>query len=100
MRNGLMGIAVMALALVGTVAGAEERIELKVGQTHVLPTKALKRVAVGDADVVDVKPGGQSEVSLTGREVGSTTLVTWSGDEQKMLTYTVVVTDGGATPTK
>jgi len=100
MRNGLMGIAVMALALVGTAASAEERIELKVGQTHVLSMRALKRIAVGDVEVVDVKPLGHAEVSLTGREAGSTTLVTWSGDEQTMLTYTVVVTDGGATPTK
>ncbi|MCP3102522.1 pilus assembly protein N-terminal domain-containing protein [Myxococcus sp. K15C18031901] len=97
MRNGLMGIAMMALTLVGTVAGADERIQLDVGQTKVLTVKKLKRLAIGDPEVAQVKMGSEAgQVSLTGREAGTTKLITWDENDSLRAFDIVVSQDTGS----
>ena len=92
MRNGLLGMAVMALTLVGTAAGAEERLELKVGEKRVLTVKNLLRVALADPETADVETKGLEQLEVTGKAPGTTKLLTWGRKASERREYTVVVT--------
>src|SRR5215217_2056402 len=95
MRNGLVGLSLMALALVGTSAAAEERIELKAGEQRVLDLQDLTRVALGDPETADVKTLGKGKLEVTGKAAGTTTLLVWKRNGER-LAYSVVVTEGAA----
>ncbi|TQF16479.1 hypothetical protein FJV41_08340 [Myxococcus llanfairpwllgwyngyllgogerychwyrndrobwllllantysiliogogogochensis] len=95
MRNGLVGFTLLALALVGTSAAAEERIELKPGEQRVLDLKDLTRVALGDVNTAEVKTLGKGQLEVTGREAGTTKLLVWKKSGER-LEYSIVVTDGAA----
>ncbi|MCP3102524.1 pilus assembly protein N-terminal domain-containing protein [Myxococcus sp. K15C18031901] len=93
MRNGLLGIAMMALTLVGTAAGAEERIDLEVGQKRVITVEGLSRVAVGDTEKAEARTKGRSQIEIVGKAPGTTLLLTWGKKKEDRKEYTVVVTE-------
>ncbi|NVJ25837.1 MULTISPECIES: pilus assembly protein N-terminal domain-containing protein [Myxococcus] len=95
MRNGLVGLSLMALALVGTSAAAEERIELKAGEQRVLDMEGLSRLALGDPETAEVKTLGKGKIEVTGKVAGTTTMLVWKRNGER-LAYTVVVTEGAA----
>ena len=105
----MMGVlAVTAVAVLGTVAGAEqvapaaaqgspaapsETISVKKGEVYTLGVKDLVRIAVGDPETADVSVDGQKDtvgVRITGRKAGETTLLTWTKDGTRKA-YKVVV---------
>ncbi|MBZ4399225.1 pilus assembly protein N-terminal domain-containing protein [Myxococcus sp. MISCRS1] len=92
MRNALKKLALVALTVVGTTALAEERIELKVGDKHVITVKDLTRVALGNRETAEVKTLGGGKLEITGLEAGTTRLLTWTRGGQQG-DYAVVVTD-------
>ena len=97
----MMGVlAVTAVAVLGTVAGAEqvaptaaqgspaapaETLTVKKGEVYTLAVKHLVRIAVGDPSTADISVGDKTEkdttdVRITGRKPGETTLLTWTKD--------------------
>lgn len=88
-----------ALALAATLsvalAGSEAPIRVSPGTQDVLKVPGVTRVAVGNADVLDVRVTGPNELLLLGKQRGRTSLTLWA--HGKVLSKTVVVDDGGAT---
>jgi|GEM_PF-3575804 len=98
----MMGVlAVTAVAVFGTAAGAEqvapaaaqgspaapsETISLKKGEVYTLQVKDLVRIAVGDPETADISVDDKKDqkdtvgVRITGRKAGETTLLTWTKD--------------------
>lgn len=92
----MMGVlAVTAVAVLGTGAGAEqvapaaaqgspaapaETISLKKGEVYTLQVKDLTRVAVGDPATADISVDDKTGIRITGRKAGETTLLTWTKD--------------------
>jgi hypothetical protein len=95
----MMGVlAVTAVAVLGTAAGAEqvapaaaqgspaaplETLSLKKGEVYTLQVKDLVRIAVGDPETAGVSVDDQKDtvgVRITGRKAGETTLLTWTKD--------------------
>ncbi|MFY0527075.1 pilus assembly protein N-terminal domain-containing protein [Archangium gephyra] len=98
----MMGVlAVTAVAVLGTAAGAEqvapaaaqgspaapaETISVKKGEVYTLEVKDLVRIAVGDPETAGVSVADKAEkkdatgVRITGRKAGETTLLTWTKD--------------------
>jgi len=54
------------------------------GQSHLMATaKTVQRIAVADFSVIDVMQFSPHEVSIIGKQVGSTTLTVWLENEHK-----------------
>lgn len=77
-------------------AGAD--LHLTVGGAKVITVKAPDRVAIGNPEVADVKQIGQDELLLSGKTIGSTTLIIWMENGRKDIS-TVVVTAGKSAQT-
>ncbi|HZI10536.1 MAG TPA: pilus assembly protein N-terminal domain-containing protein [Myxococcus sp.] len=90
----IMGITLFALTLSASLAGAAERLELKVGEQQRITVKELVRIALGNPDYAEVKTLGDNQVEVTGRAAGTTKLIAWNrtGD---MTVYTVEVSEQG-----
>ncbi|OJT25682.1 hypothetical protein BO221_07440 [Archangium sp. Cb G35] len=92
----MMGVlAVTAVAVLGTAAGAEqvapaaahdtpaapaETISLKKGEVHSLEVKNLVRIALGDSSMANVSVDGPTTLRITGSKAGETTLLVWTKD--------------------
>ncbi|KFA91776.1 pilus assembly protein N-terminal domain-containing protein [Archangium violaceum] len=94
----MMGVlAVTAVAVLGTAAGAEqvtpetvqgtptsETIHIKKGEAYTLEVKDLVRLAVGDPETAGISESDKTKkkdttgVLITGLEAGETTLLTWT----------------------
>lgn len=90
----ITGITLFALTLTASLASAEERLELRVGEQQRITVAALTRIALGNPEYAEVKTLGKDQVEVTGRASGSTKLIAWSR-EGDMKVYTVVVTEQG-----
>jgi pilus assembly protein CpaC len=67
------------------IIGAREAIRLTVGQGVILDFPGLKRVAVGDATIADVKVVAERrQVMVTGLKQGVTNLTVWLKDGSKI----------------
>ncbi len=76
-------------------AGAKGPVTLAVrtGQSIVVQTPGLTRVAVGDAKIAGVVPIGTSEIVVNGKISGQTTLFVWTSSERR--DYVIAVTEQG-----
>lgn len=104
-----MGIALVALALVGAPALAEESkpapssgassatteetVVVKKGSHHELRTSGLTRVAIGDPEIAGIDALGEGVLRITGKQAGETSLLVWAGPESKRSGYRIVVID-------
>lgn len=103
-----MGIALVALALVGAPALAEESkpapssgasatteetVVVKKGSHHELRTSGLTRVAIGDPEIAGIDALGEGVLRITGKQAGETGLLVWAGPENKRSGYRIVVID-------
>ena len=108
----MMGVlAVTAVAVLGTAAGAEqvaptaaqgspaapaETLSVKKGEVYTLNVKDLVRLAVGDPAIADVSIADETDkkdttgVRISGRKAGETTLLTWTKDGVRKA-YKIVV---------
>ncbi len=69
----------------------DETVTLSKGGSQELKLKDMKRVAVGDPGVADIKLNGKDTLQLSGLAAGETTLLVWTGDEQQLRVYHLVV---------
>jgi len=83
--------AVTAVAPLGAFADATVPVTLRTGQSVIVPTPRLTRVAVGDGKIAGVLPVGNSEIVINGRAAGRTTLLVWAGGGRR--TFDVIVTE-------
>lgn len=98
MHARLVAVLLTASSLVGLDALGQARIAqaestaivLKVGSKKVLGVPDIARVAVGNPEVADIRVSGSSQIELTGRAEGSTTVHVWSHGGQKV-TWSVTV---------
>jgi Pilus formation protein N terminal region len=67
-------------------------ITLQSGNSVVLQVPNLRRIAVGDGKIAGVVSVGNSQVLISGRVAGQTTVILWSGALDKYV-YKVSVTD-------
>jgi Flp pilus assembly secretin CpaC len=66
-------------------------LNIRTGESTVVPTPHLTRVAVGDGKVAGVLAVGNSEIVVSGRAPGRTTVLVWTGEGRR--TYDVTVTE-------
>jgi Flp pilus assembly secretin CpaC len=75
----------------GAAADTMNTVTLRTGQSTVVATPHLTRVAVGDGKIAGVLAVGNTEIVISGRAAGRTTLLVWSGYGRR--TYDVTVTE-------
>jgi pilus assembly protein CpaC len=73
-------------------AGQPSNISLQSGNSLVVRVPDLRRIAVGDGKIAGVVSVGNSEVLISGRAPGQTTVILWSGSSGQYV-YSVNVTD-------
>jgi pilus assembly protein CpaC len=84
-------VAASIVAPVSSDAAATMPLALRTGQSLVITTPGLSRVAVGDGKVAGVVPIGNSEIVVNGKSAGRTTLFVWSNGARR--TYDVTVSE-------
>lgn len=94
---GWGAIGALWLAAAGTAWAAAD-LTLPVGGAKVVMVKSPDRVAIGNPEVADVKQISSTELLLSGKSVGSTTLIVWGADGKKDIS-TVVITAGKSAQT-
>ncbi len=75
--------------------GQMEEVELLIGDLKVFPVEGLKRVAVGDPDVVDVSIISDKEIMLMAKSEGMTTLLIWDKAGKRSFGIKVAAEDIG-----
>ena len=80
----LSATLLLIVSLIGfapsSYANLAEEISLTIGETHLLPSHSLKRVAVGNGKVVAARRIERDQVMLIGQQQGSTSLHLWFRD--------------------
>ncbi|MGA9520154.1 MAG: pilus assembly protein N-terminal domain-containing protein [Myxococcaceae bacterium] len=66
-------------------------VTVKVGGSKTISVSDVARIAVANPDVADIRVDGGKHVKITGRAPGSTTVLVWMQDGQKV-TWSVTVT--------
>ncbi len=71
----------LVLMLVGAAAADARELTLPVGQQKLIERSApIDQVSVGDPAVADIAVVGEREALITGKAVGTTDLLVWSGE--------------------
>ncbi len=83
--------AVIGITPLGALADATVPVTLRTGQSVVVSTPRLTRVAVGDGKIAGVLPVGNTEIVINGRAAGRTTLLVWAGGGRR--SFDVIVTE-------
>ena len=83
--------AVIAVMPLGAHAEANVPVTLRTGQSVLVATPRLTRVAVGDGKIAGVLAIGNSEIVINGRSAGRTTLLVWMNGSRR--TFDVTVTE-------
>ena len=92
LRSMLALLAVISVTsgpFVAWAQGSMTPISVRTGESTVVATPRLTRVAVGDSKVVGVVAVGNSEIVISGRGAGRTTVLIWSGYGQRSFDVTV-----------
>jgi len=92
------GLAVAGVCLAAGAVWAGADIKLTVGGAKVISVKSPDRVAIGNPEVADVKQINREELLLSGKAIGSTTLIIWMTDGRKDVS-TVIVAAGKSAQT-
>ena len=94
MKRAILATAILMVILNGSVlAWAGSDLTLTAGGAKVLGVKSPDKVAIGNPEIADVKQISKDELLLTGKSLGSTTLIIWFPDGHKDIS-TVVVAAG------
>ena len=86
-----LSVTLVTAAPLSAPAEAPAEVRIRTGESAVLATPRLTRVAVGDGKIAGVMAVGNTEIVVSGRSVGRTTLLIWSGGGRR--TYDVQVTE-------
>jgi Flp pilus assembly secretin CpaC len=84
-------VALITLIPLGVRADAPNPFTVRTGQSVIVRTPGLTRVAVGDAKIAGVVAIGNTEIVLNGKTSGRTTLFVWTNTGRH--TYFVTVTE-------
>jgi pilus assembly protein CpaC len=98
MRRWLAIISMISVAILPAASRAGKEIQVMLGAAQVVGVRAPLRVAIGNPEVADVKQISDQELLVTGKTLGSTTLIIWDREGRKD-TSTVLVTAGRAAET-
>ena len=93
LRSSVTAALAAALAVTPLGARAESNVPvtLRTGQSVLVATPRLTRVAVGDGKIAGVLAVGNSEIVINGRSAGRTTLLVWTNGARR--TFDVTVTE-------
>ena len=69
-----------AFALTESTASLQSELTMAVGETHVLPEKDLKRIAVGNGKILSAKRIDRDQILLLAQQPGTTSLHMWFRD--------------------
>ena len=69
-----------AFALTESTASLQSELTMAVGETHVLPEKDLKRIAVGNGKIISAKRIDRDQILLLAQQPGTTSLHMWFRD--------------------
>jgi len=90
----VLAASVIAIFACGSVLAAGEAptpIALRTGQSIVMQTPSVSRVAVGDGKIAGVVPIGNTEIIINGKAAGRTTLFVWTSAGRRQ--FDVLVTE-------
>ncbi len=73
----------------GVSAGTPATVDLRTGESTIVATPHLTRVAVGDGKIAGVMAVGNSEIVISGRSVGRTTLLVWTSAGRRAYDVTI-----------
>jgi pilus assembly protein CpaC len=90
---GVIAFIAISVAPLSALAAPATSILVRTGQSMVMQTPGLLRVAVGDEKIAGIVPIGTSEIVVNGKTSGQTTLFVWSKTGRQ--DYTVTVTEQG-----
>ncbi|MBN2056188.1 pilus assembly protein N-terminal domain-containing protein [bacterium] len=92
-RTLFVSLTLLAVLLGATLAALaqEDAVTILIGEQKSIDVRNVRRVAVGDPNVADVKVISESEMLLTGINTGSTTLTIWDSAGGKSVLRVVVV---------
>jgi Flp pilus assembly secretin CpaC len=96
-----LGVMLLALVLVSPAAQAKEAADaftLKVGETRRVEVGELKRIALGDPSIADVRTAGSHQLELVGVSPGKTTLLVWLASGERKSYLLQVTGEGKAHP--
>jgi Flp pilus assembly secretin CpaC len=95
LRALLAALCVTAVTAAPLTVSAEAptQVKLRTGESTSVMTPRLTRVAVGDGKIAGVMAIGNSEIVISGRSVGRTTLLVWTGTGRR--TYDVTISEQG-----
>jgi Flp pilus assembly secretin CpaC len=85
----LSAVTAVTAAPLASPADTMTPLSLRTGQSTVVATPRLTRVAVGDGKVAGVLAVGNSEIVISGRAAGRTTLLVWTGYGRRSFDVTV-----------
>ena len=93
LRQLLIPLAVICVTAApsGAYADTMTPVTLRTGQSMIVATPHLTRVAVGDGKIAGVLAVGNTEIVISGRAAGRTTLLVWTGYGRR--SYDVTVTE-------
>lgn len=93
----LLSVVLVSWALALSALALDE-VRLNVGNSKLLPLKAVEKLAIGNPEIADVKQLSADEVLLTAKRIGLTTLILYFNDGRKdMLSVTVGASKAGQT---
>jgi pilus assembly protein CpaC len=94
LRASVVLVAVVFVASAARIADAASSVlTVRTGESIVMQTPGLTRVAVGDAKIAGVVPIGTSEIVVNGKSAGHTTLFVWT--DSGRVDYVVAVSEQG-----
>jgi pilus assembly protein CpaC len=85
----VLGLMAVTAAPLTVSADASTPLRLRTGESISVATPRLTRVAVGDGKIAGVMAVGNSEIVISGRSVGRTTLLVWTGDGRRTFDVTI-----------
>lgn len=93
-RAASLALAALALSLGPCTVRASENVallSLQTGHSTILQTPGLERVDVGDGRIAGVVPIGTSQIVISGKAPGHTTIYAWTASGR--LNYEITVTE-------
>jgi pilus assembly protein CpaC len=76
-KIGILFVIALIVALLGVIPAAAATYHLDVGDSAVLKYQNVKRMSVGNPDVLDAVPLDNNQILLTGKIEGGAALIVW-----------------------
>ena len=94
----IFGIGLLLCSAAARADDAPQELVMFVGQVKTIPAPKVSRIAVGNGRLLSTTVLNNSELLLLAESAGNTSLMIWSGDEQRTI-YTVRISPGDSQDT-